>query len=874
MKKLIFTLTAILFFGIVRAQVGINTVTPNAQLEIKSTNAAVPTNLDGVIIPKVNVFASGMTAAQQGMLVYLTTTVSGNLPGFYYWDNTSSTWISFGNKQQWNLTGNSGTDASNYIGTKDNQDLSIRTNAVEKARVLTDGKFIIGNTLPADNFRAFSKLDIGSNGDDNDITLRHSGSDIPAINILRSFGTMKAPAILPSGEEVGSLRFWSFSNSPSVNGFSGYDQAGRVASFVESVSGGVVSAGLKLNGSMLTNGLYVNSAGNVGIGTTTPTTLFHINGSGAFRLSSGAASGRVLVSDATGIASWGNPSAIASGTLDQAYDFGGAGIGRLITADNGPVEIAGTDGLVSTGTINAGAIMPSGSGVRMVWNPRKAAFRAGTPSPTGWDDANVGTNSVAFGSNTRATGICTTALGNNTFAGGERATALGIFTTATAEGSMAMGYFSNATGLYSTAMGNLNHSTGYGAFASGSFSTASGMYSNVFGSNNTAYSYGETVFGIGATSYTPSTGGTTTYRTANASDRLFVIGNAIDSNNNNLVDAAERSDALVILKNGNTGIGIATPQELLHVAGKMRLADGSQAVGRILVSDSNGTGTWQTNSATNAWGLGGNALTVPATNFIGTTDAQPLVIRTNNTEKARILSNGFVGLGTNDPDRELEVYGSGTQYQRITSSGTSEVGIELKRSGTASDWQMRNDGGIFFIGQSNDDLVTVSDIFRIGGSSVTPAVDNFVTLGQNALRWTAVHATNGVIQTSDANDKKQMLPLQYGLDKIKALRPVSFKWKDEKIDNNSTHLGFVAQEVKKVLPEVIVDSDWVEGKEGQGKIWEKSERLGMKYSEIIPVLVKAFQEQQEIIENQKTQLESQNEIITNLLQRMAKLEQR
>jgi hypothetical protein len=59
------------------------------------------------------------------------------------------------------------------------------------------------------------------------------------------------------------------------------------------------------------------------------------------------------------------------------------------------------------------------------------------------------------------------------------------------------------------------------------------------------------------------------------------------------------------------------------------------------------------------WSLTGNAGTTPATNFLGTTDAQPLVIRTNNTEKVRVNSNGKVGIGEPNPtDATLEVKGN------------------------------------------------------------------------------------------------------------------------------------------------------------------------------------------------------------------------
>jgi hypothetical protein len=53
--------------------------------------------------------------------------------------------------------------------------------------------------------------------------------------------------------------------------------------------------------------------------------------------------------------------------------------------------------------------------------------------------------------------------------------------------------------------------------------------------------------------------------------------------------------------------------------------------------------------------LTGNAGTNPATNFLGTTDAQPLVIRTNNTEWMRVTANGNVGIGTTGPVAKLDV---------------------------------------------------------------------------------------------------------------------------------------------------------------------------------------------------------------------------
>ncbi|MGK4566902.1 hypothetical protein [Flavobacterium sp. 3HN19-14] len=72
-------------------QVGINTAFPEAQLDIRATNQANPANNDGILIPKIDVFpATNPTAAQNGMLVFLTTASGANLPGFYYWDNATA----------------------------------------------------------------------------------------------------------------------------------------------------------------------------------------------------------------------------------------------------------------------------------------------------------------------------------------------------------------------------------------------------------------------------------------------------------------------------------------------------------------------------------------------------------------------------------------------------------------------------------------------------------------------------------------------------------------------------------------------------------------------------------------------------------------
>jgi len=64
------------------------------------------------------------------------------------------------------------------------------------------------------------------------------------------------------------------------------------------------------------------------------------------------------------------------------------------------------------------------------------------------------------------------------------------------------------------------------------------------------------------------------------------------------------------------------------------------------------------NSSGGDWALLGNSGTNPTTNFLGTTDNQDLVFRTNNTEWVRVATTGFVGIGTTIPSERLEINGN------------------------------------------------------------------------------------------------------------------------------------------------------------------------------------------------------------------------
>jgi hypothetical protein len=76
---------------------------------------------------------------------------------------------------------------------------------------------------------------------------------------------------------------------------------------------------------------------------------------------------------------------------------------------------------------------------------------------------------------------------------------------------------------------------------------------------------------------------------------------------------------------------------------------------------------WSTNSG--GWGLTGNVGTTVASNFLGTTDAVDFAIRTDNTERMRILSTGNVGINTTTPTMMLDVTWNTTTANNSTIRG-------------------------------------------------------------------------------------------------------------------------------------------------------------------------------------------------------------
>jgi hypothetical protein len=420
-----FFLFLLLFLPMIAfSQVGVNTTTPNAMLDVQSTN-------NGVLIPRValtsitdavTVVNPAGGALQTSTLIYNTATAGVNpnnvIPGFYFWNNTTSRWIALSGSTDWSLNGNTaitspatpatyGTSTiattENFIGTKDNNDVTVATNNIERIRVKnTTGNVGIGTANPSEKLHVYQSSDankssiyseasqFGSLLDYQNIAIKGYGrgsgasqfgigngvmgigdtaNSYFATGVYAHLGTT-APvltntnqALFANGNGLGNAGIFMGGNvgintqTPTLAKFQVDGMIGNTSALFRGNS--TTSQGISMvadwpgiyfnsyyNGAIrqMSNSGYptiintdqssgglvfqttnvanttsgatiasvpvrmtISGAGNVGIGTTTPSRLIHVNSatSGAVRIVDGTqASNRVLTSDATGVGTW------------------------------------------------------------------------------------------------------------------------------------------------------------------------------------------------------------------------------------------------------------------------------------------------------------------------------------------------------------------------------------------------------------------------------------------------------------------------------------------------------------------------------------------------------------------------------------------
>ncbi|HMI08463.1 MAG TPA: tail fiber domain-containing protein, partial [Flavobacterium sp.] len=148
--------------------------------------------------------------------------------------------------------------------------------------------------------------------------------------------------------------------------------------------------------------------------------------------------------------------------------------------------------------------------------------------------------------------------------------------------------------------------------------------------------------------------------------------------------------------------------------------------------------------------------------------------------------------------------------------------------------------------------------------NIVPTVNNTYDIGTPTLAYNQIYSY-AYPAPSDKRLKDNIRALRYGLDEIMRLNPVSYFYKADIEKKN--RLGLIAQETERIVPEVVSTGT------------DANQTKAINYSELIPVLIKAIQEQQQLIEKQNAtiaNLQDENKEVSGLktliTQKMKELE--
>jgi hypothetical protein len=344
------------------------------------------------------------------------------------------------------------------------------------------------------------------------------------------------------------------------------------------------------------------------------------------------------------------------------------------------------------------------------------------------------------------------------------------------------------------------------------------------------------------------------------------------------------TNALLTDASNNVGIGAAPSGSYkLEVTGTSRFTS-SLLVGGNITQNINDGGI-------NLYKADGTTLKVVIGNLNGTTtDEGYLALYKTNSETVRVRASGTsyfnggnVGIGTSSPNAQFEVLGStgaaltdgirvsrntlqNSQYGvinytsgilNLTGVDTSGGGaIRLNTSdGTTTSERMRiTSGGAILFGNGLTSvfqaghLCIQTDQTQENGIAIkntsTANNGNFITFinssnaGAGSIAQTGSTSIN-YIATSDYRLKENILPIQNAIDRILKIKPVTYNWKDT---DNEVGEGFIAHELQEVVPLAVAGIKDAINEDGTIKA------QGIDYGKLTPLLVKAMQEQNQIIQ--------------------------
>ena len=266
---------------------------------------------------------------------------------------------------------------------------------------------------------------------------------------------------------------------------------------------------------------------------------------------------------------------------------------------------------------------------------------------------------------------------------------------------------------------------------------------------------------------------------------------------------------------GNVGIGTASPQKKLSVAGDISFGEDSAArtTDRYIgIGDSGLVGHWK--AAVQVDAIGANGIQSDFAFLLKNGDLSASTL----TERMRITSTGNVGIGTSTPSSILHVDDNAALGSGLTVTGGGSGGslaTFTRDIGSTGTIVINSSGGspqIRFASASNDFAVGVSGTsFKISDNTAVDTNDRFVIDSVGNLRLNAygagtltTDASGNITASSDERLKDIQGSFEKGLTEILALNPVVYKWNaTSTLDQTATYAGFTAQDVQTSIPEAV-----------------------------------------------------------------------
>jgi hypothetical protein len=322
----------------------------------------------------------------------------------------------------------------------------------------------------------------------------------------------------------------------------------------------------------------------------------------------------------------------------------------------------------------------------------------------------------------------------------------------------------------------------------------------------------------------------------------------------------------IINTDGDMGVGTPSPSAQLDVVGTSEFNGDMTIDGNVGIKTTTPAATLHVDGDGNKLLVGASGGVLSKLTVNAETGTEIARFRTNGTTKAIINADGEMGVGTPSPSAQLDVVGNTELNGELTVNNNSILNGNLTV-----------DTEIFSVDATNDRVgvytSTPDYTFEVEHLSGVPGASsgNGLTIknksGDGTAHWSLYNWSSGNFSlyqagvlkgtfsevdgnytaASDRRLKNNIEPMEGGiLGKVKLLNPVRYHFIGH--EEQPKEYGLIAQEVQQLLPELTpVIQPATDG--------SQQELLGINYSEMVPVLIKAMQEQQALIEAQQAKIQ-------------------